>query len=136
MSTQASAVPERRRLPNRRPSETRTLHVGNLTFAATVGFDPDDGQPREIFLAGAKDGTEMAAILDDVAVALSIALQHDIPAAALAKSVGRLPEGPVMPADLDKVQPSKRPASPIGAALDLLQELDSTSPRSQGNSHV
>ena len=34
-----SAVPHRRRLPNRRPSETRALTVGNHAFAATVGFD-------------------------------------------------------------------------------------------------
>ena len=118
------SAPHRRRLPNRRPSETRTLHVGNLTFAASIGFDPVDGRPSEIFLAGAKDGTDMAAILDDASVVISVALQHGISPEALAKSVGRLPEGPVAPADLDKAQPSKRAASPIGMALDFLQELD------------
>ncbi len=86
------ALPYRRRLPNRRPGETHALSVGNHTFTATFGFD-QDGQPREVFLDGAKDGTEMATILDDVAVLVSVALQHGIRTTALAKSVARLPLG-------------------------------------------
>ena len=119
-------APARKRLPNRRPSETRTLHVGNLTFAATVGFDPADGQPREVFLAGAKDGTEMAAILDDASVVISVALQHGISAAALAKSVARVPAAPLAPADLAApTGPAHTsPISVIGAALDLLRKLE------------
>ena len=121
-----AATPHRRRLPNRRPSETRTLTVGNHTFAATVGFDPADGWAREVFLTGAKDGTDMAAILDDASVVISIALQHGIPAAALAKSVARLPSVPLTPADLavSSGPAHTAPASIIGAALDLLRELE------------
>ncbi len=52
-------TPRRHRLPNRRPSETRTLEVAGQVFKATVGIDPEDGQPRELFLTGAKDGTKM-----------------------------------------------------------------------------
>ena len=119
-------MPTRRRLPNRRPSESRSLAVGNLTFAATVGFDPQDGRPREIFLAGAKDGTELAAILDDASVVISVALQYGISAAALAKSVARVPTAPLTPSDL--AAPSgpaqTAPASVIGAVLDLLRELE------------
>ena len=116
----------RRRLPNRRPSETRTLTVGNLTFAATVGFDPEDGRPREVFLDGAKDGTEMAAILDDASVVISISLQHGISAAALAKSVARVPLAPLTPAGLAEAAGPRNtaPASVIGAALDLLQGFE------------
>ena len=121
-----TATPHRRRLPNRRPGETHTLSVDNHTFAATVGFDPADGRPREIFLAGAKDGSGMAAILDDASVIISISLQHGIPAAALAKSVARLPSAPLTPSDLaNPAGPQHtRPASVIGAALDLLRELE------------
>jgi hypothetical protein len=43
---------------------------------------------------------------------ISVALQHGIRGAALAKSIARIPE------DLDG--PATKPASPIGAALDLL----------------
>ena len=52
------SAPHRRRLPNRRPSETRALTAGNHQFQPTVGFDPRDGQPREVFLAGAKAGAD------------------------------------------------------------------------------
>ena len=51
------------------------------------------------------------------------------PAAALAKSVGRLPEGPVTPADLDRDKPARIPASPIGAALDLLKAFENGTDR-------
>ena len=55
-------LPHRRRLPNRRSSETRTLTVGNHTFAATAGFNPADGLPSELFLDGAKSGAELAGV--------------------------------------------------------------------------
>ena len=113
----------RTRLPNRRPVITEKLSVSGQTFEASVGFDPIPGQPREIFLTGAKDGSMLAALLDDAAVVISLGLQHDIPAAALAKSVGRLPAGPIAPFDLDRAPDQRVPASPIGAALDLLCRL-------------
>jgi hypothetical protein len=52
-----------------------------------------------------------------------VALQSGVPAAALAKSVGRLPAGPEAPVDLDHAPGQKVPASPIGAALDLLRHF-------------
>ncbi len=63
-------------------------------------------------------------LLADAAVAISVALQHGVPPAALAKSVGRLSNGSIAPADLDRPQFGRRPASLIGAALDLLQTFD------------
>ena len=70
-------------------------------------------------------GFEMLnAMLADAAVVISIALQHGIPAAALAKSIGRLPSGPVTPADLEGPGPGRVPASPIGAAVDLLRRFE------------
>ncbi len=114
----------RHRLPNRRPSHTETLEVAGQTFMATVGFDPEDGQPRELFMTAGKEGSTLNALLADAAVVISVALQHGIPAQSLAKSIGRLPEGPVTPADLDGGKPARIPASPIGAALDLLRSLE------------
>ena len=96
-----TSTSSRQRLPNRRPSHTETLQVGGQVFMATVGFDPETGRPREIFLNADKEGSFLNALLADAAVVISIALQHGIPAAALAKSIGRLPSGPVTPADLD-----------------------------------
>ena len=121
-----TTTPHRHRLPNRRSSETQTLCVGNLVFVATIGFNPADGRPREIFLTGAKDGTDMAAILDDASVVISVALQHGVSAAALAKSVARLPSTPLTPSDLAEAAGPRLmvPASVIGAALDLLQGFE------------
>ena len=87
----------RQRLPNRRPAHTEALEVANQTFTATVGFDPETGQPRELFLTAGKEGSLLNAMLADAAVVISIALQNGVPAAALAKSVGRLPAGLVAP---------------------------------------
>ncbi len=114
----------RKRLPNRRPSHTETLAVAGQTFTATVGFDPEDGRPRELFLTAGKEGSLINAMLADAAVVISVALQHGVSAKALAKSIGRLPEGQVTPADLDEGKPARIPASPIGAALDLLRSLE------------
>ena len=114
----------RKRLPNRRPAHTETLCVDGQASTATVGFGPESGQPRELFLTAGKEGSMLNALLADAAVVVSIALQHGIPAATLAKSIGRIPAGPVTPADLEGSQPGRVPASPIGAALDLLRSFD------------
>jgi hypothetical protein len=106
--------PYRRRLPNRRMSETRDLVVDNTMVTATVGFD-ETGTPKEIFLAGGKTGSAMDLLLADAAVALSVALQFGIPPTALAKSIARIPES------FDG--PPTKAASIIGAALDLIAEF-------------
>ena len=119
-------APCRHRLPSRRPSETRTLEVAGQAFRATIGFDPKDGQPRELFLSGGKSGSMLDALLGDVAVVVSVALQHGVPATALAKSISRVPVSPLAPTDLATAMSPKHtaPASVIGAALDLLRELE------------
>ena len=113
----------RERLPNRRPSHTETLEVAGQTFTATEGFD-GVGRPRELFLSGSKQGSLLNAMLADAAVVISDALQHNVPAKALANSVGRLPASPIAPADLDEPQGQKLPASPIGTALDLVSSFE------------
>ncbi len=114
----------RKRLPNRRPSYTETLEVDGQALTATVGFDPKSGQPCELFVSAGKEGSMLDSLLADAAVAISVALQHGVPPAALAKSVGRLSNGGIATADLDRLQPGRRPASLIGAALDLLQSFN------------
>ncbi len=117
-------VAERQRLPNRRPSHTETLEVGGQAFTATIGFDPESGQPCELFLDAHKRDSMFGSMLADAAVVISVALQHGVSGEALARSVGRLPAGPVAPADLDGAPGQKVPASPIGAALDLLRRFE------------
>jgi hypothetical protein len=107
--------PHRTRLPSRRPAITQDITVGNITLSATIGFD-ETGRPAELFLSGAKDGSGLAAILEDGSVVISVALQHGVRGSALAKSIARIPES------LDG--PAVKPASPIGAALDLLVKYE------------
>ena len=114
----------RQRLPNRRPSHTEALEVAGQTFAATVGFDPKSGQPRELFLMAGREGSMLNALLADAAVVISIALQNDVSGEALARSVGRLPAYPVAPVDLDNGPGQKVPASLIGAVLDLVSSFE------------
>ena len=40
----------RTRLPNRREFHIETLEVAGQEFTACIGFDPETGQPREVFL--------------------------------------------------------------------------------------
>ncbi len=113
--------PKRTWLPNRRPAHTETLEVDGQLFEATVGFDPQSGQPCEIFLKAGKEGSMLNTQLADAAVIISVALQYGIPATALSKSVGRRPDNGVSQTNQDGVtHPDKLPASPIGAALDLV----------------
>ena len=114
---------ERTRLPNRRSSVTETLDAAGQAFDAAVGFDAHE-RPRELFLTAAKEGSMLNSLLADAAVVISVALQHGVPAAALAKSCGRLPTDAILPADLDSPKPERLPASPIGAALDLVASFE------------
>ena len=112
--------PTRILLPHRRPAVTQALRAGDLTLVVTVGFSPTTGQPQEVFAASGKEGSLLNGMLADTATAISIALQHGVTAEAMAKSMGRVPVGPVEPADLDKVPKHLVAASPIGNVLDLL----------------
>ncbi len=117
-------APARSRLPNRRLSHLETLEVDGQIITVCVGFDPATKRPREVFLNGGKEGSQIDAMVADAATVISVALQFGVSAAALAKSVGRVPNRSVAPADLDRPQSGRRPASLIGAALDLLKSLD------------
>jgi hypothetical protein len=115
MAGELQLTPHWRWLPQRRRDETVDLAVGNMVLLATIGFD-GDGRPAAIFLSGAKDGSGLAAILEDASVVISIALQRGIPASALAKSMARIPE------TVDG--PAVKAASPIGAPLHLIAEYE------------
>ena len=119
----------RNRLPNRRDDDIETLVVGGLEFRVTVGFDPATDRPRELFLDGGKAGSEFAALLADAATSISVAIQYGVPIAALAKSMGRAPNVETAPGSFEQLAAGPEPASPIGAALDLLCSLETSEPR-------
>lgn len=102
----------RRTLPTRRPNRTIETEWNGHFFSLTVGFDPATGSVLEVFADTAKGG-DMAAALADACVILSIALQHGIAPADLAKSLGRTP---VLWGDEGATQP----ASPVGAIVEAI----------------
>ena len=113
-------TPTRARLPNRRPAVTETLVVEGQRVEVTIGFAPESGAVREVFLMAGKTGSMLDSLLADAAVSISVAIQHGVSPAALAKSVGRVPSAPATPDALNQLVSGSRPASLIGAALDLL----------------
>ena len=96
----------RERLPNRRAAETRELTYGGNVYSVATG-QYRDGRPGEVFLSGAKVGSDTDGLLADVGVLLSRLLQFGDTLEAIAAGMGRLGDGTT-------------PASIIGAALDRL----------------
>lgn len=94
-------------LPQRRRAETFNMTFGgqNGVFVVTIGFY-DDGRVGEVFIDGAKAGTEMADITRDGAVLLSLALQHGVPLPTMRHAVCRDKSGTattIIGAVIDKI---------------------------------
>jgi len=119
-------TPTRSRLPNRRDTRHATMTWGGQEFNVCIGLDPATGRPREVFINtfrdgfGGREGSHLDALLADAATSLSIAIQRGVPIAELARAVGRAPNVGTAPGSLEQLGTSDEPASPIGAALDLL----------------
>jgi ribonucleoside-diphosphate reductase alpha chain len=72
----------RRKLPNERTSITHKFSVGGHEGYLTVG-KYEDGNPGEIFIKMAKEGSTLSGIMDAFALSVSIALQYGVPLRAL-----------------------------------------------------
>ena len=68
----------RRRLDDERPSVTHKFQIGGEKGYVIVGLYPD-GQPGEVFVRMAKEGSALAVLLDQWAIAVSIGLQCGVP---------------------------------------------------------
>ncbi len=78
-AAQAEAVkPHRRRLPAERAAVTHKFEISGHEGYITVGLYPD-GQPGEIFLKMAKEGSTVSGLMDTFATAISLALQYGVP---------------------------------------------------------
>jgi ribonucleoside-diphosphate reductase alpha chain len=75
-ATAARAV--RRRLPDERRAITHKFSIGGHDGYITVGMY-EDGQPGEIFLVMAKEGSVVSGLMDCFATAVSLALQYGVP---------------------------------------------------------
>ncbi len=70
--------PVRRKLPAERQAITHKFSIGGHEGYITVGMY-DDGQPGEIFLVMAKEGSAISGLMDSFATAISLALQYGVP---------------------------------------------------------
>lgn len=95
----------RKRLPNRRESETFALECGGLIYVATVSHF-DDGRPGEIFLTTHKAGSAADTAARDSAIVCSIALQFGAEVETIRKALCRDARG--------------QAGGPLGVALDRL----------------
>ncbi len=100
----------RKHLPDRRPNRTETIQWAGKEFSVSIGFWPDNGRPAETFVDGAREGSDLKALLADAAVLLSLLLQHSVAPAAIGHSLARVPVNEV----------ETKPASVIGAVVELL----------------
>lgn len=76
---EAPPAPQRRLLPDDRPSITHKFVIGGMTGYLTVGLYPDDRAPAEIFLTMGKEGGVVSGLLDAFATAFSFGLQYGVP---------------------------------------------------------
>jgi ribonucleoside-diphosphate reductase alpha chain len=70
--------PYRRRLPAERTAITHKFDISGHEGYITVGLYPD-GQPGEIFLKMAKEGSTISGLMDTFATTVSVALQYGVP---------------------------------------------------------
>jgi hypothetical protein len=98
---------ERNTLPQRRLAETFDLQHGGkrAVFQVTLGRY-DDGRVGEVFISGAKAGTELDAVARDGAVLLSLALQYGVPLEVVRRAITREADG--------------APSTVLGAVIDQL----------------
>src|SRR5690606_30648283 len=77
-ATALSDAPRRRKLPDERQSITHKFDIGGHEGYITVGLF-EDGQPGELFLVMAKEGSTISGFADAFAQAISYALQYGVP---------------------------------------------------------
>ncbi len=83
---------QRDRLPNRRSADTFDIHFGAFTYTVSPCLYPD-GRIGELFIEVDKSGTELATVMHDASIAISLALQHGCPVETLSRAFLRNENG-------------------------------------------
>jgi hypothetical protein len=96
---------ERRRLPQRRRSESFNFECNGLAYTATASWF-EDGALGEVFVGNHRCDSHTDSCAKDAAILASICLQFGAPLDVIRKALLRDSRG--------------RPSTPIGCALDLL----------------
>jgi ribonucleoside-diphosphate reductase alpha chain len=78
------ALPSRRRMPDTRFSITHKFEIAGHEGYITVGLY-ESGQPGELFVQMAKEGSTIGGLMDTVATLTSLALQYGVPLESLVK---------------------------------------------------
>jgi ribonucleoside-diphosphate reductase alpha chain len=78
VDAQAPPRAVRHRLPGERASVTHKFGLAGHEGYITVGLYPN-GQPGEIFIRMAKEGSTVSGLMDSFATAISMCLQHGVP---------------------------------------------------------
>jgi ribonucleoside-diphosphate reductase alpha chain len=85
VSLQADAgKPLRRRLPDTRTAVTHKFDIAGHEGYLTVGLF-DDGQPGELFITMAKEGSTIGGLMDSIGTLTSLAWQYGVPLDALVR---------------------------------------------------
>jgi ribonucleoside-diphosphate reductase alpha chain len=79
-----SGKPLRRRLPDTRTAVTHKFDIAGHEGYLTVGLF-DDGQPGELFITMAKEGSTIGGLMDTIGTLTSLAWQYGVPLDALTK---------------------------------------------------
>ncbi|HWF65697.1 MAG TPA: vitamin B12-dependent ribonucleotide reductase, partial [Acidobacteriaceae bacterium] len=79
----------RHRLPDERPSLTHKFSIAGHEGYINVGLYPN-GQPGEIFIKMAKEGSTVSGLMDAFATAISLSLQHGVPLKVLCEKFSHL----------------------------------------------
>src|SRR5262249_3952646 len=95
----------RRRLPNRRASESFALEANGMRFTATISRF-DSGELAEIFLTNHRQGSDADAAACDSAVLASLLMQHGVSVDQIRRSLMRDSRG--------------QPRTPLGIVLDRI----------------
>jgi ribonucleoside-diphosphate reductase alpha chain len=83
-TTQGPPRAVRHRLPEERASLTHKFSIAGHEGYITVGLYPN-GQPGEIFIKMAKEGSTVSGLMDSFATAVSLSLQHGVPLKVLSE---------------------------------------------------
>jgi ribonucleoside-diphosphate reductase alpha chain len=79
-----AGLPLRRRLPETRTALTHKFDIAGHEGYLTVGLF-ENGQPGELFITMAKEGSTIGGLMDSVGALTSMALQYGVPLEALVK---------------------------------------------------
>jgi ribonucleoside-diphosphate reductase alpha chain len=81
---QEAGQPLRRRLPETRTDITHKFYIAGHEGYLTVGLF-ENGQPGELFITMAKEGSTIGGLMDGIGTLTSLALQYGVPLDALVK---------------------------------------------------